>query len=179
MKKLISAAAISLSIFVTLSGFSAVRNSYALLVPPTSDQASSSKEDRQNLQTQFIQPGEQTTISGKVSDAQDKALQGTAARLFISGVEAASTVTDAQGAYSFTFPVDYGRNETIVLWFIPADTRLLPKIYVLKESKPARENKLFSPCVPRVELGPLTKVDAQILDAQMRTKQVILSDCLK
>ncbi|MDI6808712.1 MAG: carboxypeptidase-like regulatory domain-containing protein [Candidatus Eisenbacteria bacterium] len=173
-----SAVLISLPVFMLLAAFLAAAGSSASFLPPPTEQVPP-KEEKTEQQKKFLRIGEDTKIFGRVSDAQDRSLSGISVELFVGGLAAGSAMTDEQGSYSFSIPIDYGKNETIALWFVSKNTRLIHKLYILKESKSAKEHKLLSPCVPRLELTPSTLVNAQMLDAQMRIKQVSLSNCLK
>lgn len=150
----------------------------ASAVPPTGGETLEELTKRQQSQD-FIHPIEgQTSISGVVSDQYRKPLPGAQVKLFVDGLMVASVLTDAGGFYTLKYPIDIGKDKTVVLWYVAPGTNWVPKAVVLKESKAAVAAGLMSPCVKRFEVRPLLAFDVQMVDVATRNKQLAQSGCL-
>jgi len=121
----------------------------------------------------------ETTIEGKVTDATGQPLEGVTVTLFVGGRARQSTTTDVMGSYKISYLLDYGKDESVVLWYVPPMKPWLPKAVVLKESSSAVRNRLFGPCIPKIELKTAMQFDVSIVDAKTRTMQIKQSGCLE
>jgi len=150
----------------------------AYAVPPTGGETLEEQTKRQQSQD-FIHPIEgQTSISGVVSDQYRKPLPGAQVKLFVDGLTVASVITDAGGSYTLKYPIDIGKDKTVVLWYVAPGTDWVSKAVILKESKAAIAAGLMSPCIPRVEVKPFLEFNVQMVDVATRNKQLAQSGCL-
>jgi len=150
----------------------------AYSVPPTGTETLEELTRRQQSQD-FIHPIEgQTSISGVVSDQYRKPLPGALVKLFVDGLMVASVLTDAGGSYTLKYPIDIGKDKTVVLWYVAPGSDWVPKAVILKESKAAVAAGLMSPCIPRVEVKPFLEFNVQMVDVATRNKQLAQSGCL-
>jgi hypothetical protein len=150
----------------------------ASAVPPTGGETLEEQTKRQQSHD-FIRPIEgQTSISGLVSDQYRKPLPGAQVKLFVDGLVVASVMTDAGGFYGLKYPIDIGKDKTVVLWYVAPSAEWVSKAVILKESKAALAAGLMSPCIPRVEVKPFLEFNVQMVDVATRNKQLAQSGCL-
>jgi hypothetical protein len=150
----------------------------AYAVPPTGGETLE-QQTKQQQSHDFIRPIEgQTSISGLVSDQYKKPLTGAQVKLFVDGIMVASVIADAGGFYNLKYPIDIGKDKTIVLWYVAPTSDWVSKAVVLKESKAALAAGLISPCIPRVDVKPFLEFNVQMVDVATRNKQLAQSGCL-
>jgi hypothetical protein len=158
--------------------FALTATGIALAVPPTGTQRPP-EEKKQPEPPRFIRPIEgQTSISGVVKDQDRNPLRDVAVKLFVEGVLVASTTTDPTGAYDMRYPIDVGKDKTVMLWYVAPGTLWVPKAVVLHESKAALTSKAISPCIPRVQVKPFLEFNVQMVDVPTRNRQIAQSGCL-
>lgn len=121
----------------------------------------------------------ETTISGLVVGAGATPLHDVAVKLYVGGVLAAETLTSLDGNFEMTRLIDYARDVTIDLWFVASDESLLMENVILKESSAALAHSLYSPCLKRATLAPITDVVVRLSDVEGRTDRLKRSDCLE
>jgi len=119
----------------------------------------------------------ETTIAGLVSDANNVPIRDVAVKLYIGGLLTSETKTSTDGSFELSELIDYGRDVTIDLWFVPATPGLVMENVILKESSSAIAHSLYSKCVKRVRLDPITDVIIKMVDEQTRAVQLQRSGC--
>lgn len=142
--------------------------------PPPSSTGSSM---RLTAQTGFAGTSE-TTISGVVVDKDGRPLADVAAKLYMGGLLVSEVLTSPDGTFELVELIDYAKDVTIDMWFVPAGEDLLMENVILKESTSARQNALYSKCISRVPLDPITDFVVRILDLDSRTRMLQTSSCL-
>jgi hypothetical protein len=120
----------------------------------------------------------ETTISGLVVDKSGERLVDVAVKLYMGGLLTSETTTSSDGTFEITELVDYGSDVTIDLWFVPGDPALVMENVILKESTAAIQHSLYSKCVKRVRLDPITDVVVKLLDLKSRLERIKDSDCV-
>ena len=120
----------------------------------------------------------ETTISGMVVDKDGRPLVDVAVKLYMGGLLVSDIMTSTDGSFEIVELIDYGRDVTIDMWFVPGDTELVMENVILKESSSAIQNGLYSKCVKRVRLDPITDFVVKVLDLKTRTRMLSNSDCL-
>ncbi|MBN1505038.1 MAG: carboxypeptidase regulatory-like domain-containing protein [Candidatus Eisenbacteria bacterium] len=165
-----------IGLLIAVAAVAGAAVSYA--VPPTGTETVEEPSRLQQSQD-FIHPIEgQTSISGVLSDQYRKPLPGAQVKLFVDGLLVASVITDAGGFYGLKYPIDIGKDKTVVLWYVAPGTHWVPKAVILRESKAAVAAGLMSPCIPRVEVKPFLEFNVQMVDVATRNKQLAQSRCL-
>jgi len=150
----------------------------ALAVPPTGSPRPP-EEKKPSEPPQFIRTIQgETSISGVVQDQNKKPLKDVMVKLFVEGVVAASAQTDGAGAYNLKYPIDIGKDKTVMLWYVAPGTQWVSKAVVLHESKAALASNLISPCIPRVQVKPFLEFNVQMVDVATRNRQIAQSGCL-
>jgi hypothetical protein len=128
---------------------------------------------------QFLRPIEgETSIGGLVSDQNQNAMSGVGVKLFVDGLNVASTTTDLAGSYDLRYPIDIGKDKTVMLWYVAPGNEWVPKAVVLHESRAAIAANLISPCIPRVQVKPFLEFNVQMVDVPTRNKQIAHSGCI-
>ncbi len=122
---------------------------------------------------------EETTIAGQVVDKDGAPIDDVTVKLYIGGLLVAEVTTSIDGAFELVELIDYGQDVTIDLWFVPADTNLVMENVLLKESSTAHQHSLYSECVPRVRLDPLTDVIVKLYDIDTRNERLRRQGCVK
>lgn len=148
-------------------------------VPPPDDKPL--EQTKRQEPPQFLRPiEEETSIGGLVSDQAQNPMPGVEVKLFIDGLNVASTVTDLGGAYSLRYPIDIGKDKTVMLWYVAAGTETdwVPKSVVLHESRAAVTHHLISSCIPRVQVKAFLEFNVQMVDVPTRNRQIAQSNCL-
>jgi len=119
----------------------------------------------------------ETTISGMVTDASGAPMKDVAVKLYIGGLLASEFKTSLDGSFEIVELIDYGRDVTIDLWFVPPQAGLLMENVILKESSAAIAHSLYSKCTKRVRLDPITDMIVKIVDGQTRAAQIQRAGC--
>ncbi|MBD3349356.1 MAG: hypothetical protein GF400_09215 [Candidatus Eisenbacteria bacterium] len=132
---------------------------------------------RLSAQTGFAGTSE-TTISGLCVGQDGKPLGDVAAKLYIGGLLVTEVMTSPDGSFEIVELIDYGRDVTVDMWFVPPDDALVMENVILKESMAAIQNGLYSDCVPRETLDPITDFVVRLLDFDSRTRMLQTDDCL-
>ncbi|KPJ61352.1 MAG: hypothetical protein AMJ46_01185 [Latescibacteria bacterium DG_63] len=128
---------------------------------------------------QFLRPIEgETSIGGMVMDQTQNPMSGVQVKLFVDGLNVASTTTDLAGSYDLRYPIDIGKDKTVILWYVAPGTEWVPKAVVLHESRAAISARLISSCIPRVQVNPFLEFNVQMVDVATRNKQIAKSGCL-
>jgi hypothetical protein len=120
----------------------------------------------------------ETTITGLVVNSAGKPLVDVAVRLYMGGLLADEAVTSSDGGFEFIELIDYGRDVTIDLWFVPPTADLVMENVILKESTSAREYGLYSDCVQRQRLDPITDVIVKLYTLDERTEMLKRKGCI-
>ncbi|MFB3909232.1 MAG: hypothetical protein ACE15D_12600 [Candidatus Eisenbacteria bacterium] len=103
-------------------------------------------------------------LSGRVVDGSGRPLAGTQARLFVGGLPVSAAVSDTTGSFRLDFALSYGKDETAVVFWMPAHADLVPEIALLRESSADLAAGIWSPCVPRLGGGTTEGLTVRILD---------------
>jgi hypothetical protein len=120
----------------------------------------------------------ETTISGLVVDASGRPLGDVSVKLYIGGLLTDEIKTSSDGSFELVNLIDYGRDDTIDLWFVPPDASLVMENVLLRESSSAVKNALYSRCIPRVPLDPITDVVVKLVDLSTKIRMLEKSSCL-
>jgi len=119
----------------------------------------------------------ETTIGGMVTDANGAPLKDVTVKLYVGGLLTSEFKTSIDGSFEIVELIDYGRDVTIDLWFVPATPDLVMENVILKESSSAIAHSLYSKCVKRVRLDAITDVFVKLVDSQARVAQIQRSGC--
>jgi hypothetical protein len=119
----------------------------------------------------------ETTIGGLVTDADGSPMRDVAVKLYIGGLLTSEFTTSIDGAFEIVELIDYGRDVTIDLWFVPSKAGLVMENVILKESSSAIAHSLYSKCTKRVQLDPITDMIVKIVDSQTRASVIQRSGC--
>jgi hypothetical protein len=120
----------------------------------------------------------ETTITGFVVDEGGTPLVDVNVKLYMGGLLTKEQLTSSDGTFEFTELIDYGRDVTVDLWFVPPGEELVMENVLLKESSTARQHGLYSPCTQRVRLDPLTDVVVKLYTLESRIAMLKRKDCL-
>jgi hypothetical protein len=118
-------------------------------------------------------------LTGRVHDLAGAPQPGIGVKAFSGGLLRGTAVTDQDGRYDLGFPVDIESDPSVVVWWLPGATRQVPELLVLRESAQARAARLWSPCLPRLELAPDLSYDLTLRREDEKLEQLASSDCLK
>ncbi|MFH0778342.1 MAG: carboxypeptidase-like regulatory domain-containing protein [Candidatus Eisenbacteria bacterium] len=128
---------------------------------------------------QFLKAFEgETSITGVVEDQNQTPLKDVRVKLFVDGLLVHSTTTDKAGTYQLRYPIDIGKDKTVMLWYVSPENQLVPKAVVLHESRAAATAGFVSPCIPRVQVKPFLEFRVQMVDIATRNRQLAQSGCL-
>lgn len=141
--------------------------------PPTD----TTKPSRLLAHTGFAGTSE-TTISGIVVDKKGKPIVDVAVKLYMGGLLLDETLTSSDGGFELVQLIDYAKDVTIDMWFVPPGEDLVMENVLLKESTVAVQHGLYSKCVQRVRLDPITDFVVKLLDLETRTDTLRRSDCM-
>ncbi len=119
----------------------------------------------------------ETSIDGMVMNLDGYPLGDVTVKLYVGGVLLAEKMTSPDGTYEIVELIDYARDATISLWFVSDDPNLVMENILLKESAAAVQQSLYSPCVKRIRIDPLTYVPVKLMDLDSRTRWLSESDC--
>ncbi len=120
----------------------------------------------------------ETTISGIVVDRKGKPIVDVAAKLYMGGLLVSEVLTSSDGSFEIVELIDYARDVTIDMWFVPSNEELVMENVILKESVTAVQHRLYSKCIQRVRLDPITDFVVKLLDLKTRTGVLTNSDCI-
>jgi hypothetical protein len=120
----------------------------------------------------------ETTITGLVVDESGSPLLDVNVKLYVGGLLVTEQLTSSDGSFEFTELIDYGNDATIDLWFVPPTDDLIIEDVILKESSSARQNSLYSKCVQRTRLDPLTDVVVKLYTLEGRLAMLKRKGCL-
>jgi hypothetical protein len=120
----------------------------------------------------------ETTISGIVVGKDGKPLVDIAIKLYVGGLLTSEQLSSSDGSFEFTELIDYARDVTVDVWFLPNDPNLIMENVLLKESTAAVQHGLYSPCVKRVRLDTITDFVVRLVDQKTRLEQLKRSGCL-
>lgn len=128
------------------------------------------------------QPGfagtSETTISGIVVDRRGKPIGDVAVKLYMGGLLVSEVLTSPDGSFELVELIDYAQDVTIDMWFVPPDEALVMENVILKESAAAIQHRLYSKCVQRVRLDPITDFVVKLLDLEARSAVLRESGCI-
>jgi hypothetical protein len=120
----------------------------------------------------------ETTISGIVVDKSGKPMVDVAVKLYVGGLLMTEQLSSFDGSFEFTELLDYARDVTVDVWFLPPDPELVMENVLLKESSAAVQHGLYSPCVKRVRLDTITDFVVRLVDQKTRVEQLKRSGCI-
>jgi hypothetical protein len=121
----------------------------------------------------------ETTITGFVVDEKGSPLLDVNVKLYMGGLLTTEQLTSSDGTFEFTELIDYGIDVTVDLWFVPPTDEIVMENVILKESSSARQNGLYSPCVQRVRLDPLTDVVVKLYSLESRIARLKRKGCIE
>ena len=112
-----------------------------------------------------------------MTDEEGTPLLDVSAKLYVGGLLAQEELTSTDGSFEISLLIDYGKDVTIDLWLVPSGGDLVMENIILKESTAAVENGLYSKCVKRVRLDPLTDVFVKLTDLGTRSERIRATGC--
>jgi len=118
------------------------------------------------------------TLAGAATDGEGHPLAGVLVRLYVGGLAAASTRTDASGSYALDFVVDPETDETMLVCWTASRRDLVPEFAIIRESANDRALGLWSPCVPRIAPERAQHWTVQLLDAATLRQRTIAAGCV-
>jgi len=127
--------------------------------------------------TASIAGAAEANFTGMVTDPDGLGLGGVQVKVFVNGFLKGASVSGADGGYDLTFNYDDLGDDTTVAWFVPAEEGSPPEILILQESVAAKEAGLWSPCLPRVDIGSSISYDATIYSENAKFEALGQSDC--
>ena len=130
------------------------------------------------LRTGFAGASE-TTITGLVVDVAGKPLLDVNVKLYMGGLLVAEQLTSSDGSFEFKELIDHGSDVTIDLWFVPPTEDQVMENVILKESSSARANALYSKCVARARLDPITDIVVKLYDLDSRIEMLKRKGCIE
>lgn len=116
-------------------------------------------------------------VQGQVVDDRDEPLPGVTVGVFIEGLLQTQTRSGADGSYALGFEVDPQREETVLLFCVPARPDLAPDVALVRESREDRDARLWSPCVPRLGVRPTLAWSPRIGSPQALRERLAGSGC--
>jgi hypothetical protein len=123
--------------------------------------------------------GTEVRLSGQVHDLAGAPLSGVRVKAFVGGILRGSAVTDEEGRYGVGFSLEAPSDPSVVVWWLPAAPRQVPELLVLRESAQAKALRLWSPCLPRLELASEMSYDLTLRQEDEKLEELSGSDCLK
>jgi hypothetical protein len=120
----------------------------------------------------------ETTITGLVTGKDGMPIDGVTVKLYVGGLLLSEAEVEVDGGFEMNELVDYGRDVTIGLWFVPEDPELVMENILLKESSAAVEHQLYSDCIQRARLDPITDVVVTLLDLDSRNERLARRGCI-
>ena len=146
--------------------------------PGDSTPSSPTTTNKAIVRTGFAGSSE-TTITGLVVDVAGKPLVDVDVKLYRGGLLAAEQLTSSDGSFEFNELIDYGQDVTIDLWFVPPNEELIMENVILKESSAAKSYGLYSNCVARTRLDPITDIVVKLYDLGSRTEMLKRKGCIE
>lgn len=120
----------------------------------------------------------ETTITGLVVAEDGQPMLDVNVKLYMGGLLVTEQLTSSDGAFEFTELIDYGVDVTIDLWFVPPIDELVMENVLLKESSSALQHGLYSDCVQRVRLDPITDVIVKLYSLESRLSMLKRKGCI-
>jgi hypothetical protein len=120
----------------------------------------------------------EASLSGTVSDEDGLGLGGVQVKVFVGGSLKGSGISGGNGGYEVTFRYDELGDESIIAWWVP-QAGYVPEIAVLRESTAAKKLELWSPCLPRIDIGPTISYNPTIYTEEKKFEQLGQSDCIE
>ncbi len=121
----------------------------------------------------------ETTITGLVVDEKGRPLLDVNVKLYMGGLLVTEQLTSSDGSFEFTELIDYGIDVTIDLWFVPPTDDLVMENVLLKESSAAVQHGIYSICVQRTRLDPITDVIVKLYDLESRVAMLKRKGCIE
>ena len=121
----------------------------------------------------------ETTITGLVVDQSGQPLLDVNVKLYMGGLLATEQLTSSDGTFEFSELIDYGSDITIDLWFVPPTDELVMENVLLKESSAAVQHGIYSNCVKRTKLDPITDVVIKLYDLDSRVEMLKRKGCIE
>ena len=121
----------------------------------------------------------ETTITGLVVGEKGGPLLDVNVKLYMGGLLATEQLTSSDGGFEFTELIDYGNDITIDLWFVPPTDELVMENVILKESTAALQHGIYSDCVQRTRLDPITDVIVKLYDLESRVAMLKRKGCIE
>jgi hypothetical protein len=170
MKRVLVAASVALLILAPV----------AVVAAGPGDAPSSTPETgSRNVSRQGFGGMSETTITGLAVDKAGKPLNDVSVKLYMGGLLADEQLTSADGSFEFIELIDYGTDQTIDLWFVPPNDDLVMENVLLKESSSAKQYGLYSPCVQRQRLDPITDVIVKLYPLEDRIDMLKRKGCIE
>ena len=119
----------------------------------------------------------ETTIAGMVVDDAGTPLDNVSVKLYVGGILLSEVATSPDGSFEMVELIDYAADMTIDLWFVSDNDDIVMENIILKESTAAVQHGLYSPCVERVRLDPITDVVVKLRTLEQRTTWLARSGC--
>ena len=121
----------------------------------------------------------ETTITGLVVSEKGQPLLDVNVKLYMGGLLVTEQLTSSDGGFEFTQLIDYGNDVTIDLWFVPPTDELVMENVILKESSAAVQHGIYSKCVQRTRLDPITDVIIKLYDLESRIAMLKRKGCVE
>ena len=121
----------------------------------------------------------ETTITGLVVGEDNQRLVDVNVKLYMGGLLTTEQLTSSDGTFEFTELIDYGNDVTIDLWFVPPTDELVMENVLLKESSAARQYAMYSKCVQRTRLDPITDVVVKLYSLESRVAMLKRKGCIE
>jgi hypothetical protein len=121
----------------------------------------------------------ETTITGLVVDQSGQPLLDVNVKLYMGGLLTTEQLSSSDGSFEFTELIDYGSDITIDLWFVPPTDELVMENVLLKESSAALQHGIYSKCVKRTRLDPITDVIVKLYDLDSRVAMLKRKGCIE
>lgn len=121
----------------------------------------------------------ETTITGLVVDQSGQPLLDVNVKLYMGGLLTTEQLTSSDGSFEFSELIDYGNDITIDLWFVPPTDELVMENVLLKESSAALKHSIYSACVKRTRLDPITDVVVKLYDLDSRVAMLKRKGCIE
>ena len=120
----------------------------------------------------------ETTITGLVVGESGQPLLDVNVKLDMGGLLTKEQLTSSDGGFEFTELIDYGNDVTIDLWFVPPTDELVMENVLLKESSAALQHGIYSKCVQRTRLDPITDVIVKLYSLESRVEMLKRKGCI-
>jgi len=117
-------------------------------------------------------------LAGSVIDRDGSVRPGVSVKLFVDGIVAASTTTDAEGFYTLDARIDPLADDTVTVWWVAPGEGRVPELALIRESSADREHGLWGPCVPRIGMLRQQTYSVQLMDREMFRRQLAVSGCV-